>query len=38
MGYIFYVMGKSAAGKDMIYKELVRRFPEYGIRLAERSS
>ena len=30
MGYIFYVMGKSAAGKDTIYKELVRRFPEYG--------
>ena len=26
MGYIFYVMGKSAAGKDTIYKELVRRF------------
>ena len=23
-------MGKSAAGKDTIYKELVRRFPEYG--------
>lgn len=30
MGYIFYVMGKSASGKDTIYKELERRFPEYG--------
>ena len=30
MGYIFYVMGKSASGKDTIYKELVRRLPEYG--------
>ena len=30
MGYIFYVMGKSASGKDTIYRELERRFPEYG--------
>ncbi|MCB7318486.1 guanylate kinase [Lacrimispora sp. 210928-DFI.3.58] len=27
MGKIFYVMGKSASGKDTIYKELVRRLP-----------
>lgn len=30
MGYIFYVMGKSASGKDTIYKELMKRLPEYG--------
>lgn len=29
MGKIFYVMGKSAAGKDTIYKELVMRLPEW---------
>lgn len=28
MGKIFYVMGKSAAGKDTVYKELVKRLPE----------
>ncbi len=28
MGKIFYVMGKSASGKDTIYKELVKRLPE----------
>ena len=27
MGRIFYVMGKSATGKDTIYKELLNRFP-----------
>lgn len=28
MGKIFYVMGKSAVGKDTIYKELLRELPE----------
>ncbi len=28
MGKIFYVMGKSASGKDTIYKELRERIPE----------
>lgn len=28
MGKIFYLMGKSASGKDTIYKELVKRMPE----------
>lgn len=28
MGKIFYVMGKSASGKDTIYKTLLNRFPE----------
>lgn len=28
MGKIFYVMGKSASGKDTIYKELVKRLPQ----------
>jgi guanylate kinase len=27
MGKIFYLMGKSASGKDSIYRELLRRFP-----------
>ena len=27
MGKIFYVMGKSASGKDTIYKKLLERFP-----------
>lgn len=27
MGKIFYVMGKSASGKDTVYKELTRRLP-----------
>lgn len=29
MGYIFYVMGKSASGKDTIYKVLKQRYPEF---------
>lgn len=29
MGKIVYVMGKSASGKDTIYKELVKRLPAY---------
>lgn len=28
MGKIYYVMGKSASGKDTIYKELLKRMPE----------
>lgn len=28
MGKIFYVMGKSASGKDTVYKRLKERFPE----------
>ena len=28
MGKIFYVMGKSASGKDTIYKKLHSRMPE----------
>ncbi len=28
MGTIFYVMGKSASGKDTVYKELIKRFPQ----------
>ena len=28
MGKIFYVMGKSASGKDTIYKQLHSRMPE----------
>lgn len=28
MGKIFYLMGKSASGKDTIYKRLLERFPE----------
>ena len=28
MGKIFYVMGKSASGKDTIYKQLHARMPE----------
>lgn len=31
MGKIFYVMGKSATGKDTIYKALRERFPEMGM-------
>ena len=30
MGKIFYVMGKSASGKDTIYKRLKRAFPKLG--------
>lgn len=29
MGKICYIMGKSASGKDSIFKELKQRFPEY---------
>ncbi len=29
-GTVFYVMGKSAAGKDTVYRELKRRFPQLG--------
>ena len=29
MGYIYYVMGKSASGKDTIYKILKERYPEF---------
>ena len=28
MGKIFYLMGKSASGKDSIYKEIKKRFPQ----------
>ena len=28
MGRIFYIMGKSATGKDTVYKELLKRFPD----------
>lgn len=28
MGKIFYVMGKSASGKDTIYKKLLERLPQ----------
>ena len=28
MGRIYYIMGKSATGKDTIYKEILKRFPE----------
>lgn len=28
MGKIFYVMGKSASGKDTVYKEILKRMPE----------
>ena len=28
MGRIFYIMGKSATGKDTVYKEILKRFPE----------
>lgn len=28
MGRIYCIMGKSASGKDTVYKELLRRFPE----------
>ena len=28
MGKIFYIMGKSATGKDTIYQELLNRIPE----------
>lgn len=27
MGRIFYIMGKSATGKDTVYKEILKRFP-----------
>lgn len=30
MGKIYYVMGKSASGKDTIYKRLVKKMPELG--------
>ena len=30
MGKIYYVMGKSASGKDTIYKRLVKELPELG--------
>lgn len=29
MGKICYIMGKSASGKDSVFKELRKRFPEY---------
>lgn len=29
-GTIFYVMGKSASGKDTVYRELKRRYPQLG--------
>lgn len=29
MGKIYYVMGKSSSGKDTIYKELLKRHPEF---------
>lgn len=28
MGKIFYVMGKSASGKDTVYKRLLKRLPQ----------
>lgn len=28
MGRIFYIMGKSATGKDTVYKEILKRFPD----------
>ena len=28
MGRIFYIMGKSATGKDTVFKELLKRRPE----------
>ena len=28
MGKIFYIMGKSASGKDTIYKELMEKMPK----------
>lgn len=28
MGRIYYIMGKSATGKDTVYKEILKRFPE----------
>lgn len=30
MGRIYYVMGKSATGKDTVYRALKERFPEFG--------
>ena len=29
MGKIFYIMGKSASGKDTIYKELMEKMPNF---------
>lgn len=29
MGKIFYIMGKSASGKDTIYKELMEKMPKF---------
>ena len=29
MGKIFYIMGKSASGKDTIYKELIEKIPKF---------
>ena len=29
MGKIFYIMGKSASGKDTIYKELIEKMPQF---------
>ena len=29
MGKIFYIMGKSASGKDTIYKELIEKMPKF---------
>ena len=29
MGKIYYVMGKSSSGKDTIYKELLKRHPQF---------
>ena len=31
MGKIYYIMGKSASGKDTIYKRLIKELPELGI-------
>ena len=28
MGRIYYIMGKSATGKDTVYKELLKRLPD----------
>ena len=31
MGKIFYIMGKSASGKDTIFRELKERCPQLGM-------
>lgn len=30
MGKIYYMMGKSSSGKDTLYREIIKRFPELG--------